>query len=280
MSGLPVSVGQATHSLADTAARHHIVGRICCSMYQALVEPNAVITNKEDYKAVREELALALGRSYNDRMGVSPASACKGPVPIITNIAPFKSGGANDLMAWYIKLFDTRSMHEMKQHVHTPCVVKNHSFFPPELYFAGFVMNHNAQAHPMNGDTAVTLFIGGIITIKNGRYPVKGGDRIQWYFDEEAAAGAFEENTEGMRTQRLADDLVPVEELDARTWRIKNHSYAERAITKARVFTKACRPGFDGKGATIMDWRRVIGMATGDAGPWEKVDIKICRQSM
>ena len=50
MSDLPVSVGQATHTLADTAARHHIVGRLCTAMYQSMVDPNLVITNKGDFK--------------------------------------------------------------------------------------------------------------------------------------------------------------------------------------------------------------------------------------
>lgn len=164
MSGFPTSVGQSTHTLADTAARHHIVGRLCTAMYQSITDANAVIVNKDDFCAVREELALALGRSYNSKLGISPGAGCKGPVPVITNIAPFKGSGSssvNDLMTWYIKLYDCRSIAEMRNHIATPCVVKNESFFPPELYFGGFVMNANAQAHPINGDTAVTLFIGG-----------------------------------------------------------------------------------------------------------------------
>ena len=133
----PVSTGQATHTLADTAARHHNVGRLCTAMYQSIVEPNLVVTNKDDFKAVREELALALGRCYNDRVGVSPASMCKGPVPVITNIAPFSSGHNNDLMSWYIRLYDSRTLPEMQEHMRTPCIVKNQSYFPPELYFGG-----------------------------------------------------------------------------------------------------------------------------------------------
>ena len=142
-------------------------------------------------------------------------------------------------------------------------------------------MNHNAQAHPINGDTAMTLFIGGVITIKNGRFPVKGGDKIQWYFEEEAEAGAFEPNTDGMRTQRNNNQqLTEADPLTRLQFNLKNHRYGERAFTKKIVFTKSCKPGFDGKGSTVMDWRRVFGVANGDAGPWEKVDIKVCRQSM
>ena len=104
----PTSVGQATHSLADTAARQTNVGKLCTAFYQSVAYPNAVITNKDDFKAVREEIALSIGRAYNEVLGVSPGSTCKGPIPVITNIAPLSGGHPNDLMSWYIRFFDCR----------------------------------------------------------------------------------------------------------------------------------------------------------------------------
>ena len=59
----------------------------------------------------------------------------------------------------------------MKRHKETTCIVKGQSYFPSELNFAGFVLS-DAQGHPMNGDTAVTLFVGGMITIRNGRFQI------------------------------------------------------------------------------------------------------------
>jgi hypothetical protein len=118
-------------------------------------------------RTVRFEIALGLGRAYNKELGMSPAISCKGPAPVITNIAPLSSKRPDDLMSWYIKLYDCRSHEEIQKHIKTNCIVKGQSFFPCELYFAGFVMS-DAQGHPINGDTAVTLFIGGVITIMNG----------------------------------------------------------------------------------------------------------------
>jgi hypothetical protein len=34
------------------------------------------------------------------------------------------------------------------------------------------------------------------------------------------------------------------------------------------------------KGSTLLDARRCFGQAKLDAGPWEYVDIKVCRQSL
>ena len=88
---------------------------------------------------------------------------------------------------WYIKYYDCRSKEERVAHCASSCVVKGQAYFPSELYFAGMVVSE-AEADPMNGDTALTLMIGGKITVKNGRFPIMTGDTVMWYFEEEAEA--------------------------------------------------------------------------------------------
>jgi hypothetical protein len=278
--GAGVSLGNATNSLADTSARHTIVCRVSTDMYNMLVDPSNVMTNKADYKTVRSEIALGLGRVYNKDLGMSPAISRKGPAPVITNIAPFSSRRHDDLMSWYIKLYDCRSQEEIQNHIKTSCIVKGQSFFPCEMYFAGFVMS-DAQGHPINGDTAVTLFVGGIITIMNGRFPIIAGDQVQWYFEEEADAGLFDDAGDRiMRAEGATTNTEEVTPLDAHTMRVRSHQYAERALTKKIVYVKAYRCGIDGNGSTLMDRRRVFSVAELDAGPYEKVDLKVSCQSM
>ena len=36
----------------------------------------------------------------------------------------------------------------------------------------------DADAHPTNGDTAVTVFIGSQITIRNGNFVLRAGDQV------------------------------------------------------------------------------------------------------
>ncbi len=275
-----VSLGNATNSLADTSARHTIVCRVSTDMYNMLVDPSSVMTDKHDYKTVRFEIALGLGRAYNKELGMSPAISRKGPAPVITNIAPLSSKRHDDLMSWYIKLYDCRSHIEIRNHIKTNCVVKGQSFFPCEMYFAGFVMS-DAQGHPINGDTAVTLFVGGIITIMNGRFPIIAGDEVQWYFEEEADAGLFDNDGDRvLRPEGENTNLDDVSPLDAQSMRVRSHQYSERALTKKIVYVKSYRSGIDGNGSTLMDKRRVFSISMLDAGPFEKVDLKVSRQSL
>lgn len=275
-----VSLGNATNSLADTSARHTIVCRVSTDMYNMLVDPASVISQKGDFRTVRFEIALGLGRAFNKELGMSPAISRKGPAPVITNVAPLSSRRHDDLMSWYIKLYDCRTYDEIREHIKTNCIVKGQSFFPCELYFAGFVMS-DAQGHPINGDTAVTLFVGGIITVMNGRFPIIAGDEVQWYFEDEADAGLFDDA--GDRVPRPEGEPTNTEEitpLDAYSMKVRSHPYGERALTKKVVYVKAFRSGIDGNGSTLMDKRRVFAVAELDAGPFEKVDLKVSRQSI
>lgn len=119
---------------------------------------------------------------------------------------------------------------------------------------------------------------------------------MQWYFDEEADAGMFDNTSDGLRVPRAASSTIFVQHkspeqasyqtpdkqnaLDRMQIRQRDHSYGERARSKQVTKVKSCRPGIDGNGATMMDWKRVFGIATGDAAPFEKVDIKVSRQSL
>ena len=276
-----VSLGNATNSLADTSARHTCVYRICTDMYNSLVDPNTVISNKGDFRTQRFEIALGIGRAFNSDFGISPIMSRKGPAPVITNIAPLSSGRKDDLMNWYIKWFDCRTQEEMARHRQTTCIVKGQSYYPSELNFAGFVLS-DAQGHPLNGDTAVTLFIGGVITVRNGRFPIMAGEEVHWYFEEEADAGVFDED--GSRKPRAVtesgDTALEPTPLDPQLVKIRDHSYGERALTKKIVHIKSLKIGIMGKSSSLLDSRRCFGRATLDAGPREYVDIKVSRQSL
>ena len=58
------------------------------------------------------------------------------------------------------------------------------------------------------------------------------------------------------------------------------HYGPERAANKALARIKPCRWGVNGKGCTIGDVTRVFGIALIGAGPFEMVDVKVCRQSL
>jgi hypothetical protein len=272
-----VGLANATNSNTDTSARIHITGRVCLDVYNSLIDPNMVRNNKHEYRAIKEEIALGIGRPFNN-MGISYTD-CKGLVPVFTNVAVLNNNKTDDLMSWYIKFYDCRSKQERIEHARTSCVVKGLAYFPSELFFAGIVLS-DGEADPIHGDNALTLMIGGKITLLNGRFPVQTGDVMQWYLEEEADANLFDET--GMRRPRavgLPTNTTSVKPISHEETKIRDHSYAERAQMKRVVLVKPYLEGLDDLGATRGDKSRIIGIAELRANKYERVDIKIQRMS-
>ena len=124
--------------------------------------------------------------------------------------------------------------------------------------------------------------IGGKITIKNGRYPIWTGDEVMWYFEEEGIAKMFEDD--GLRSKRQASYIQNVKldyinPVPIQQQRVRDITYAERAPMKQTALVKPCILGIDRRGATYADLSRVIGEACSNAGPYERVDIKLSRMS-
>ena len=273
-----VGLANATNSNTDTSARIHTTARLCLNLYNCLADPNMVRNNKAEFRAIKEEIALGVCRPFNP-MGISYAEQ-RGLAPVITNTAVMNTGKPEDLIKWYVKFYDCRNIAERKQHCLTSCVVKGQAYLPSELYFAGIVIS-DAEADPVKGDNALTLMIGGKITIKNGHFPIQTSDRVHWYFEEEVEADCFDKD--GVRNTRPSGitktgveftNPIPPSQV-----KIRDNSYAERALMKRPAFIKTCHTGLDGRGSTVGDMSRIIGIACSNAGPYERVDIKLCRQS-
>ena len=273
-----VGLANATNTNTDTSARIHITARVCLNIYNSLTDPNTVRNNKHEYRAIKEEFALGIGRPFN-RMGISYCEQ-KGLAPVFTNIAVLNNNKADDLMRWFITFYDCRCKQERITHSQTSCIVKGQAYFPSELYFAGIVLS-DGEADPIHGDNALTLMIGGKMTIRNGQFSVQTGDKVHWYFEEEAEAGLFDDN--GIRRPRAigsGTNTDPVKPVPAEQVRIRDFTYAERGQMKRIVFVKPYLEGMDNRGATRGDQMRIVGTACSNAGPYERVDIKIHRASL
>jgi hypothetical protein len=273
-----VGLANATNSNTDTSARIHTTGRVCLNIYNSLTDPNTVRSNKHEYRAIKEEIALGIGRPFN-QMGISYTEQ-KGLVPVFTNMAVMNNNKPDDLLRWYMKLFDCRSKQERADHAETGCVVKGLAYYPSELFFAGIVLS-DGEADPIHGDNALTIMIGGKITIRNGHFSVQTGDRLQWYFEEEVEANLFDET--GMRRPRAigtATNTATVKPIPSEQVRIRDLTYAERGAMKRVVFVKPYLEGIENQGVTRGDNVRLIGTACSNAGPYERVDIKIHRMSL
>ena len=266
--GRGIGLANSTNSNVDTSARVHTTARTCLSLYNSLADPNLVASNKHEFRAIKEEIALGVGRPYS-ALGVSYEQ--RGLAGVVTNTAVFNSGKPDDYIRWLVKLFDCRTRAERREHVATSCTVKGQSYWPSELYFAGIVIS-DGEADPMHGDTALTLLIGGKMTIQNGHFAIQTGDMVQWYLEEEVEAGMFDDD--GLRIRRHAgQNTAPidfVQPIPKEMRKVRDFSYAERALMKRPAKIKACIVGIDGRGATKHDLSRVIGIATSNGGPYER----------
>ena len=150
--GRGVGLANATNSNTDTTARVHTTARVCINLYNSLADPNFVKRNPEEFKAVKEQIALGLSRPFAP-FGMSYAEQ-RGLAPVFTNTSVINAAaGSNkqdDLMRWYIRFYDCRSKDERVAHCASSCSVKGQAYFPSELYFAGIVISE-AEADPMNG---------------------------------------------------------------------------------------------------------------------------------
>lgn len=273
--GRGVGYANSLNTNVDTSARVHTTARTCVSLYNSLADPNMVAANKAEFRAIKEEIALGLGRPFSE-LGISYET--RGLPPIITNVAVFNANKADDLMAWFIRFYDCRNRRERVAHCLTPCIVKGQKYYPSELYFAGIVIS-DGEADPMHGDTALTLMIGGKITIQNGHFAMRVNDRVQWYFDEEKEAGMFDE--EGLRVKRRPGEGQGPIQYSQPTSReqkkVRDFAYAERAEIKRPARIKACTSGLDGEGATYSDVMRVFAICCSNAGPLERCAVYVQR---
>lgn len=165
----------------------------------------------------------------------------------------------------------------------------------PQFYFQGVALGI-AYAHPDSGDTVGTVMIGGLRTVLNGHFTVNTGQLVQWYFEFEAAA--FDGNGERLVQDQ---DLPPVIE-DG--WEMLR-SNQENVLSNLNLNTLDRKvwheresgnfPGYSGKDCVIylkpyvrnskgpeniLDRDRVCGLYIASARPFERVDIKLQRQSV
>eukprot|EP00961_Rhodomonas_salina_P295328 3935359-Rhodomonas_salina.2 len=111
---------------------------------------------------------------------------------------------ASTVAQFYIRLYDARTIDEAMEIAKGAARVRGQAYYPSELFFSGISLTQ-AFAHPHSGDTALSSMIGGMKTIRNGRFPCYAGDQVMWYFEFEADAGVFQEN--GERMPRAAGEL-------------------------------------------------------------------------
>ena len=169
----------------------------------------------------------------------------------------------------------------------------------PDFRFMGFSLGLG-YAHPSSGDNVVSSMIGGMMTVRNGDFPVKTGDRVMWYFYFEKPC--FTETGYRDIENVNRDDLIrpfPSQRDPHRNERyikmlMQNGVYERNNVsrpdmlktiaqTSGKLPIALVKPYFEGftpKTIFPYDKMRVFGKAVSNARPYEGVDILICTQSI
>lgn len=173
-----ISLASSTGTRLDSAAKHIVVARICTDFYaQFANNMNDLQEKKLDYMARRDEICLGIGRPFNPKMGFSHADN-KAYIPVLTNVGAIQCTGSN-VADFYTKIYDARTAEDAKEQMKNNAMLKGQSYYPSELFFSGISLTE-AFAHPHSGDTALSTMIGGLKTIRNGRFPCYAGDMVMW----------------------------------------------------------------------------------------------------
>lgn len=155
------------------------------------------------------------------------------------------------------------------------------------------VANTVGWAHPNTGDTACSIMIGGLRTVRNGDWLVEAGDLVQWYWTFER--DCFDE--QGCRKKIFAGQYHdPEYELDGgpdlgnlkkitldvkRRYMDKQYGSDQgKANQKANSVIRFKRFIKDEDYPRMFDAERVIGRAISSSRANDLLDIKICMQSL
>ena len=269
-----VGLADATNTRTDTSARIHTVCKVAGDFYASLGDPTQLQSQKRDYEVLQSELLLVIGGTY----AKDKASGGTHAYPqVFSNVRLLGSpDNSSDLEQWYVMMWNARTWDELKRLQELPCKVKNQRYWPQELSFFGVAISSRVHASVEVGDNACTTMLGGKVTIRNGIYPIAINTPVMWYIDAEAKAGVFD----AMGARKALLSTTPADKEDMASFRARTHDYGERANTKLLVYPKPAVPGIFNDGMSIMDWKRVFGIALSSASPGGHVDVLLGRPAI
>lgn len=307
--------------MADTSNKHNIAVRVHYDSMLRWAENDEMrlLKNKDQYAVAPHELLVAVNGYLFESKDSDPLNIQKSAYPLVVS----NVGDMPESIRALIKLFNNICTHEeyrickdfyktnadtflMHKTPHTETLFKE----LPTFTFGGVALG-TAYAHPSTGDTVAGSQIGGIVTVRNGHFPVCTGDKIQWYFTFEAELFK-EDGSRGLLKKKInttdnqPDDDTYIEllnqavgavndkrldESDPNTGKRKRGAekeygtYGDYTATPSKgkadgvIHPKPFRMMGD-RIDRFTDRMRVFGVALSSARPWDNVDILIGKQSI
>jgi len=205
-------IAQATGTRLDSAAKHTMPCKIDTNMILSWMtnQSNSRLTlhqNKYKYCMQKDELILNVTQRLN-----SEGNVARGYPAILSSLCDLHPDIKNYLFAlyscqsgasfMYLKnnaanifnhnakegyLEDARTFLKLetadmegKYKSNFIATMERLPYFTAQGYGLG-----TAWASEISGDTVGTVLVGGMVTVRNGAFPCRAGQVVQWYFDEE-----------------------------------------------------------------------------------------------
>lgn len=312
------SVAQITGTLIESGCKHIIPVRVSYDQMLAFSDGSSgdvFLRDKYKYCAHKDDLLMCVGTPlFSDKHpGIAGKQAYP---PVVSNLGDLdpkykaliclcNAIPAGETMdAWVVATktaFNSLATEYSKTINKVDWTNDKSAHKLPDLRFMGFSCGLG-YVHPSNGDTVVSSYIGGMITVRNGAFPIKTGDRVMFYhdfeagfFDKDGRRIALTDNT-GRNAVALSytpsdvDKSVGEDRRNAQ-WRSNGWLGHEGAATNAVPNADSVNSKHGGKQNVSFvkpyietsvlyprDALRVFGIALGNARPWDQCDIKVSTQ--
>ena len=312
MASGPTSIASMTSTRLDSASKHQLAVRVDYEHMLSWVSYDALVMQKEKMKWCmnKDDLAIGCSRPIRNNEPRRTSARNKAYPSIVVTLGMMQDPAVHYLVALYHNSKTFAERDAFVQHVERNVdrwvgkaanqeVAKKQIQEMPEFYFVGVSVGL-AYAHPNSGDNVATSMMGGMITIMNGAFEVRGGDSLQWYWDVEEPC--FTEN--GLRRrERIKSSTgdMPMSSEDVTSFLAGNRATFGDGDERRRKFFERGQGTFGPPQANIQgkvrvafpkpfihqdedesvyDRMRVFAKAVGSAKRFEKLDIMICRQSL
>lgn len=303
------SIGTMTGTVVDSAAKHIRQCKVNTDLMGvwSSCTPQELHQNRYKYITHKDDLVLnvtqKIGRALSNKVDVYPSvvstfadidlnAQCAmmylydsaRPLDFLQKVAAIagtdiaRRGNLEaDIAAWAgPKFFNPRF------DVSVPIVkTKFDSFIArmPYLQAQGYAQTVG-YASAVSGDTVLSVLIGGIVTVRNGHFPMRCGQAVQWYFNFEKDLFSSQHGAAGVAEWDIGSRIdVPVagEPLPLTDRRGKMEGHPLRTLfALPKPYVIASLTGDEHYGDKIRIFARCIG----GGGAHEMVDLQLMTQSL
>ena len=298
MQGSGISIGSATGTRLDSAAKHIMACRVHTNLIKKLLTNGVdadreLMRDKHRYCVTKDEMVV----NVTTPLFANGLSVSRSAYPLITSHLSQLDLEARNFLS---DLYSKQTPMQFDNCLNTASSnlpPTSHKRYLPFCTFQGYSLG-TAWASDKTGDTVCSVIIGGMVTVRNGAFPMQTGQMVQWYFDfeeEKFSHAHHQENEVGSR--HLHNDARHPsrfqEQISAKRQKFNDErdygmpiygTSGDKTSEKSKTVFRIKPYKMYRHNGTISDHYgdkiRVFGKCLGCAEPWGFVDVMLMTQSL